>query len=106
MMRQSEVRHAGRPLRPAIAEARECLSRLVELEPAEAAYKIAIKDEFGNKRARKMRTGGRALRRASRLVGRLATVWSGVLNNFSWGVVEPYGVTSDVPTLMRRGLGS
>ena len=77
-------------------------NRLLELELAEAAYKIAIKEQFGNKRARDMRTDGRALRRANRLVGRLMTAWSGLLNTFTWGVVEIHEIASEVPTLMGR----
>jgi len=67
----------------AVADTHIYFNRLLELELAEAAYKIAIKEQFGNKRARDMRTDGRALRRASRLAGRLATAWTGVLSNFT-----------------------
>lgn len=90
----------------AVAGTNVYFNRLLELELAEAAYKIAIKEQFGNRRARDMRTDGRALRRASRLVGRLITAWSGVLNTFTWGVVELRDVAPDVPTLMGRGLAS
>ena len=81
-------------------------NRLLELELAEAAYNIAIREQFGSKRAGDMRRDGRALRRANRLVNNLSTAWSGVLTNFAWGVVELQDVSDNVQPLMRRGLGS
>lgn len=102
-------RHAdasGYLLTLAIADTRVYFNRLLELELAEAAYKIAIKEQFGRKRAVDMRTDGRALRRASRLAERLATEWRGLLDSFSWGIVELDDVAPEVPVLMRRGLAS
>lgn len=58
-------------LDPAMAGTRLYFNRLLELELAEAAYKIAMKERFGNRRAAVMRTDGRALRRASRLFTRV-----------------------------------
>jgi predicted nucleic acid-binding protein len=81
-------------------------NRLLELELAEAAYKIAIREQFGSKRARDMRKDGRALRRANRLANNLSTAWTDVLTNFAWGVVELQDVSDKVQPLMRRGLGS
>jgi hypothetical protein len=57
----------------AVAGTNIFFNRLLELELAEASYKIAIKEQFNNKRARGMRTDGRALRRASRLCSNLTT---------------------------------
>ena len=90
----------------AIADTHIYFNRLLELELAEAAYKIAIKEQFGNKRARDMRTDGRALRRASRLAGRLSAAWDGVLSNFTWGIVELHEVAAEAPLFMERGLAS
>lgn len=90
----------------AIAGTGVFFNRLLELELAEAAYKIAMKERFGNRRAAVMRTDGRALRRASRLVARVTSAWHAVLDSFSWGVVELSDVAGDVPVLMRRGLSS
>lgn len=81
-------------------------NRLLELEFAEAAYKIALRERFGGKRDRKMRSDGRALRRASRLYENLSSAWSGVLGAFTWGVIELHEVSRKVQPLMRRGLGS
>jgi predicted nucleic acid-binding protein len=81
-------------------------NRLLELELAEVAYKVAVKERFGNSRARRMRTDGRALRRASRLAERLSSSWDGILANFTWARVEVQEVADEVPALMRRGLGS
>ena len=81
-------------------------NRLLELELAEVAYKVAIKVRFGTRRARQMRTDGRALRRASRLADRLAPNWEGALANFSWARAEIEDVVDELPALMRRGLAS
>lgn len=81
-------------------------NRLLELELAEVAYKVAIKERYGNKHARQMRTDGRALRRASRLADRLASQWEAALANFAWARAEVDDVVDEIPALMRRGLAS
>jgi predicted nucleic acid-binding protein len=81
-------------------------NRLLDLELAEVAYKIAVKEQFGSRRARQMRSDGRALRRASRLAGKLSSSWDAVLDNFTWARAEVQDVTDEVPALMRRGLAS
>jgi predicted nucleic acid-binding protein len=81
-------------------------NRLLELELAEAAYKIALKERFGKRRFMEMRGDGRALRRASRLAGLLRESWSDVLDTLAWGRVELSESIGLVPDLMKRGLAS
>jgi len=81
-------------------------SRLLDLELAETAYRIALTERFGTKRHRAMRTDGRALRRAFRLTTQLQESWLAVLAASRWARVEVEVVMPDVPLLMARGLGS
>lgn len=80
-------------------------NRLLELELAEAAYKVALKERFGN-RSMRMRGDGRALRRAARLAEKMQQSWVEVLDAIPWGRVELDEVVDLVPDLMKRGLAS
>ena len=81
-------------------------NRLLELELAEAAYKIALKERFGKGGPMTMRGDGRALRRAARLAEEIKESWSDTLSVLAWRRVELDDVVELVPELMSRGLAS
>lgn len=81
-------------------------SSILELELAEGAYKIAIKERFSSKKQEKMRRDGRALRRAARLCDDLLDHWSQILDYFEWDCVELDSVKPDFIAYMKHGIQS
>lgn len=81
-------------------------SSILELELAESAYRVAIKERFPGKRGEAMRRDGRALRRAARLCEHLLDAWSEILDYFEWDCVELDIVKPDYIAYMRRGIQS
>ena len=81
-------------------------SSILELELAESAYKVAIKERFPNKRRVAMRRDGRALRRATRLCDDLLGNWSQILDFFEWRCVELDSVKPDYLAYMKLGIQS
>ena len=82
-------------------------NRLLEVELAEAAFQLALKERFGRKRWKAARDDGRARRRAGRLLAEVREAWLQTLEAFSFGRIELHDVERAVPDLMRRyGLAS
>lgn len=82
-------------------------NRLLEMELAETAFKIALKERFGGRHWARMRHDGRARRRAGRLMENARSAWDDVLGYFPYACIELHEVTSEVAELMRRyGLSS
>ena len=57
-------------------------SRLLELELAEAAFKIALVEKYGDKAWKRKRSDGRVRRRAGRLSSKLMQSWGEILDTF------------------------
>jgi predicted nucleic acid-binding protein len=92
-----------------LAEAETILffNRLLDLELAEAAFKIALKERFGPRDWQRRRSDGRARRRAGRLMSEAAEAWEEMLLYFSGARIELDAVAAGVPQLMRQfGLAS
>jgi predicted nucleic acid-binding protein len=93
-------------VRLAEAETELVFSRLLELELAETAYQLALKERHPRDWKR-FRADGRARRRATRLLESVRGAWSEVLENVPSLCVEVEDVAEAVPTLMSRyGLAS
>ena len=83
------------------------LSRLLEIELVEAAYKLSMREHFGSvQRAASMRHDGRALRRANRMVDEIEAAWLASRAKFTFEIVEPHDVVAVARPLLRRGLSS
>jgi predicted nucleic acid-binding protein len=81
-------------------------NRLLELELAEAAFQIGLRERHG-KNWKRARHDGRARRRADRVLDRVLAVWASVLSELSWSCIEVHEVVDGVPALMSRlGLAS
>jgi predicted nucleic acid-binding protein len=82
-------------------------NRLVELELAETAFKIAVKEQHGPKAWPSKRTDGRVRRRAGRLTTALLQSWNDLLSTTPHLCVELHEVVDEVPSIMTRyGLAS
>jgi predicted nucleic acid-binding protein len=81
-------------------------NRLLELELAETAVKLALIERYGRERWRTARLDGRARRRSSRLLEATLGAWQAALDAFDHGRVEVEVVVSDATALMELGLGS
>jgi predicted nucleic acid-binding protein len=82
-------------------------NRLLELELAEAAFRLALRERFGRKAVAQYRRDGRARRRAAKLMANTILGWELTLLLFESACVEPHEVRAAVPELMRRyGLAS
>lgn len=82
-------------------------SRLLELELAETAFKLAVIQQHGRKSWPAKRTDGRVRRRAGRLCTDLMAAWSDLLKTVPHLCIELQEVSGTVPTLMSRfGLAS
>ncbi len=81
-------------------------SRLLELELAEAAFVIGLKERHPKNPAR-YRFDGRSRRRASAVLRQTRSAWSEFLSAVRWSCVEVDSVVDGVEGLMRRyGLAS
>lgn len=82
-------------------------NRLVELELAETAFKIAVKEQHGPKAWPAKRSDGRVRRRAGRLTTALLKSWSDLLSTTPHLCVELQEIAAYVPSIMTRyGLAS
>lgn len=63
-------------------------NRLLELELAEIAFKVAVREQHGNKAWPRMRADGRARRRAGRLTKDLLVSWTDLLSTVPHLLVE------------------
>lgn len=110
--------HAVFPVERYHAESRDFLIRLAQQETRlyfndllwaellEAAFKLALKERFGNE-WRRRRMDGRARRRAKRLVDDAAAAWDEILSYFIWATLPLEQALERVPELMGDyGLGS
>lgn len=75
-------------------------NRLLEIELAETAFRLALIDRFGRHWMR-ARSDGRARNRAGRLVDEARDAWGGTLAAFPHVRIEVHEVASEVPALMR-----
>lgn len=81
-------------------------SAMLELELAEAAFQLALKEKHP-KDWKRYRHDGRARPRGARLMSGVQQAWEAVLEYFDFERVEISGVSADVPRLMRAyGLAS
>jgi predicted nucleic acid-binding protein len=76
-------------------------NRLLEIELAETAFRLALVDRFGKKRWLQARSDGRARIRAGRLMGDVQKAWEKTLAAFSFVRIELDEVAAAVPALMR-----
>lgn len=82
-------------------------SPLLEIELAETAFKVAIREQHGNRSLARLRSDGRIRRRAGRLMDETLEAWNEVLGGFDWGTMSIEDLGRLVPDLMRRyGLAS
>jgi predicted nucleic acid-binding protein len=82
-------------------------NRLVEIELAETAFKIAVKEQHGAKAWPAKRHDGRIRRRAGRLTNQLLAEWRELLSTSPSACVELHEVSDAVVDLMTRsGLAS
>lgn len=82
-------------------------NRLVEIELAETAFKIAVKEQHGPKAWPAKRRDGRVRRRAGRLTKELLTEWRELLTTSPSACIELHEVSDSVVDLMTRyGLAS
>jgi predicted nucleic acid-binding protein len=88
----------------ALAEAGSTVyfNRLLEMELAETAFRLALIDRFGKKHWLRARSDGRARIRAGRLMGDVQQAWEATLDAFSFVRIELHEVAEDVPALMQR----
>lgn len=81
-------------------------NRLLDLELAESAFKIAVKERHG-KLAHAKRRDGRVRARAGRLTEELLGRWADLLESVPHACIELHEVSADVLGLMRQyGLAS
>jgi predicted nucleic acid-binding protein len=76
------------------------VNRLLEMELAETAFRLALKERFRRQWAR-ARFDGRARVRAGRLLGEVQEAWDRTLAAFSFVRIELDEVVDAVPGLMR-----
>lgn len=82
-------------------------NRLVEIELAETAFKIAVKEQHGARAWPAKRNDGRVRRRAGRLTKQLLTEWRELLTTTASACIELEEVSEEVPGLMTQyGLAS
>jgi predicted nucleic acid-binding protein len=82
-------------------------SRLLEVELAETAFRLALKERYGNKGWKQARHDRRARERANRLMQRVLGAWEELLSGVRSASVSLDDVAEQVPTLMRQfGLAS
>ena len=82
-------------------------NRLLEVELAEVAFKLAVKEQHGSRAWPSMRFDGRVRRRAARLMREAFDAWAEVLDAVNWGRIELDEVGDAFPDLMRDfGLSS
>ncbi|MHB2023335.1 MAG: type II toxin-antitoxin system VapC family toxin [Mycobacteriales bacterium] len=82
-------------------------NRLLNVELAEVAFKIAVVQQHGSKAWPAKRYDGRVRRLAGRLQRQLLLSWTKVLETVPHAVVELHEVADEVPALMAAyGLGS
>ncbi len=80
-------------------------SRLLDLELAEAAFRIALRERYSSYKT--AREDGRARRRAGRLMEEARAAWGEALSAFGYLRVEIHEVADQAPALMTaHGLGS
>ena len=63
---------------------------LLEIELAETAFQIGLRDKRG-KNWKRARYDGRARRHASRVLDRVLAVWAAVLSELNWSCIEVRG---------------
>jgi predicted nucleic acid-binding protein len=82
-------------------------NRLLELELAEVAFRLALLERFGKANVGRYRKDGRARRRAGRLLAKVTQEWERTLSSVRYVRIELEEVSAGVAALMRRyGLGS
>lgn len=82
-------------------------NRLLEIEFAEVAFKIAVIEQHGKAGWPRMRNDGRVRRRAGRLAKSLRNEWDALLTTLPHACVELHEVADDVPRHMAdHGLAS
>ncbi len=93
-------------VRPATEDVRIRFSSMLELELAETAFQIALKENHP-KDWKRFRHDGRARRRASRLMTGVEEAWTSVLAYLDYVRIDVDEVIEEVPRLMRAyGLAS
>jgi predicted nucleic acid-binding protein len=91
----------------AAADAIVYFNRLLEMELAETAFRLALKERFGSRNWLHARRDGRARRRAGRLMGQVRQAWDEMLDAFAYVRVELDEVSDFAPALMQGyGLSS
>lgn len=94
-------------IRLAEADTTVCYNRLLELEFAETAFKLAVKERHGPRGWPAKRTDGRVRRRAGRLTQELLVSWNELLDSLPHLCIELEEVSAAVPALMtEHGLAS
>jgi predicted nucleic acid-binding protein len=84
-----------------------CFNALLEMELAETAFKIAVRDRQAGRTFREARHDGRVRRRAGRLMRDALAAWQETLAAFPFVRVGLEEVEAAVPDMMqRRGLKS
>jgi predicted nucleic acid-binding protein len=82
-------------------------NRILEIELAEVAFRLAVKERHGNKGWPQKRNDGRVRRRAARLSDSLFKSWNELLDAVPHVRIELHEVAEAVPEWMAKyGLGS
>jgi len=109
-LNQAEPMHAaavGYLTRLIDAQSLLVFNRLLEVELAEVAFKLAVKERHGNKNWLSKRGDGRVRRRAGRLTKDLLSSWRDIVSLNPSLCVELEEVSDDVPTALQKwGLAS
>lgn len=79
-----------------------CFNALLEMELAEAAFRIAVRERHSGRSLAEARRDGRVRRRAGRLMGDALSAWQETLEAFPYVRVSLEEVASSVPSVMRR----
>jgi predicted nucleic acid-binding protein len=87
--------------RLAAADTTLYFNRLLEMELAETAFRIALRERYGRADWRRARLDGRARQRAGRLMEQARDAWQETLDAFAFVRVELHEVEAVVPYLMR-----
>jgi predicted nucleic acid-binding protein len=94
-------------VRLADADSTVYFNRILEIELAEVAFRLAVKERHGNKGWPQKRNDGRVRRRAARLSDSLFKSWNELLDAVPHVRIELHEVAEAVPEWMAKyGLGS
>lgn len=82
-------------------------NRLLEIELAEVAFKLAVKERHGNRGWPSKRSDGRVRRRAGRIMKNFRASWADIVDTRPSLCIQVDEVAGDVPDAMHEwGLGS